>query len=171
MADVKTTVDRVDDVLRGIAELARSRVMVGIPENKDARRDGDRAGNALIGLVHEHGSPAKNIPARPWLRPGVQQGMPRILTISKNIGKAALDGKIDVVEQGFHAVGLAAVNAVRARISSNIPPPLSPRTIAARRRRTKGSKYRRKAKTASEVVTLIDTAQLRNAVSYVVRKT
>ena len=171
MADVKGTIDRSAEIVRAIQELARTRVLVGIPQEKTARRDTTRATNALLGYVHEMGSPANNVPARPWLVPGIQQGMPDIKRALQAIGKAAIEGRERAVEQGFHAVGLIAQNAVRARIRSNIPPPLKPATIAARRRRSKGSSYRRKATTASDVTALIDTAQFLNSTGYVIRKT
>jgi hypothetical protein len=167
---VKTPIDRVAEVLRNLEALARTRVLVGIPEERNARSDG-KASNALIGYIAENGSPAKNIPARPWLEPGVQQAMPQILKAQQGIGKAALEGRAGDVEQGLQAVGLLAQNAVRARISSNISPPLKPATIAARRRRSKGSTYRRTAQSAGDAVALVDTGQFRNAVSFIVKKT
>jgi hypothetical protein len=167
---VKVVIDRMPTVLKGIEAMTGTQVLVGIPEDKTTRTDG-RATNALIGYVHEVGSAARNIPARPWLVPGVQQAVPNIVRAQQGIASSAINGKVDAVEQGSHAVGLIAQNAVRAMISSNIPPPLKPATIRARQRRSKGSSYRRKATSAIDVTTLVDSGQLRASISYVVRKT
>jgi len=164
-----TKKDRTADILKGITELARTKVLVGIPEENTDRQDGP-ATNALLGYVHEFGSPARNIPPRPWLIPGAQNGLPQALDLMKTTAQAGLSGNATAVYRGLNAVGLTLQNTVRARISSNIPPPLAPSTIANRRRRSTGSAYRRKATTASDTTTLIDTGQLRNSISYTITK-
>lgn len=115
--------------------------------------------NATLAYIHNNGSPAQNIPARPTLIPGVEDAKDKIAKRFEDAGKAALDGSLDRVEKNFEAAGIAAQNAVRARIRSNTPPPLSPRTIAARKRRGHNSER-----------TLVETGQYLNAHTYVVRK-
>lgn len=166
---VKVTKDRTADIQKALADLVSTRILVGIPEEKNARDDGP-ATNSLIGYVHEKGSPARNIPPRPWLVPGVENAGEQIVGGLTNAGLAAIDGNAARVEQIMNAVGMAARNSVVERISSNIPPPLSPKTIAARRRRSKGSSYRRKATVAADTTTLVDKGELRGAITYVIRK-
>jgi hypothetical protein len=168
--DVRVVIHRTPEILRAIDEMTKTRVMVGIPAAKKDRKEKTPANNALIGYVHEHGSPAKHIPPRPWLRPGVKNAVPSVIRALKVLGKASLAGDKVAVDQGYHAVGLLLQNAVRAKISSNIQPPLAASTIRNRRRRSAGSKYRRKATTAADTRTLVDTGQLRNAITYIVRK-
>jgi hypothetical protein len=88
----------------------------------------------------------------------------------RNAGRAAIEGDAHRADQILTAVGIAGRNAVVKKISSNIPPPLKPATIRARQRRSKGSKYRRKAATAADTRTLVDTGQLRRSITSVVRK-
>jgi hypothetical protein len=171
---VRVTEDHTAELIANLRELARIKLLVGIPEQETERQDdaggSSHATNALIGYVAENGSPARNIPARPWLGPGIKAGQDQGLEVLKATATKALDGKAGEVEQGFNAAGIVFVNAVQARIRSNIPPPLAPATIRNRRRRSKGSTYRRKATTAADVVALIDTGQFLRSVSYVVKK-
>jgi hypothetical protein len=67
------------------------------------------------------------------------------------------------------AGGQAAVSGIKVRIVAGIPPPLSPVTVARRRIRSAGSSYRRRATTASDTTPLVDTAQMLNSVSFVLR--
>jgi hypothetical protein len=172
---VRIVEDHTAELIANLRELARYKLLVGIPEEKAERQDdggaSSHATNALIGFVAENGSPARNIPARPWLGPGIKAGQDQGLKVLKATATKALDGKAGEVEQGFNAAGIGFVNAVQSRIRSNIPPPLAPATIRNRRRRSKGSTYRRKATTAADVVALIDTGQFIRSVSYVVKKT
>jgi hypothetical protein len=162
------------ELIANLRELARYKLLLGVPEEKTEREDDagapSHATNALIGFVAENGLPARNIPARPWLGPGIKAGQEQGLKVLKATATKALDGKAGEVEQGFNAAGIVFVNAVQARIRSNIQPPLAASTIKNRRRRSKGSNYRRKATTAADVVALVDTGQFLRSVTYVLRK-
>src|ERR1700735_3211127 len=72
---VKITKDKLRDVVNSIRKLAKQEVMIGIPADESARlgEDGKPVGidNASLGYILETGSPARNIPARPFLAPGV----------------------------------------------------------------------------------------------------
>jgi hypothetical protein len=115
--------------------------------------------NAALAYIHNNGSPSRNIPARPTLLPGINDAKDRIVKRLEDGAKAALDGSKDRVEKNFMAAGQAAVDAVKRRIRSNTPPPLSPKTLAARRRR--GQRSTR---------TLVDTAQYLNSHTFVLKK-
>lgn len=156
---VTITKDRVADVLKQVKALTAQEVLVGVPAENAGRNDGDAINNAEIGYVQEFGAPERNIPARPFLLPGVEEAMPKIIDRMKAGGAKALSGDPGAASKTLNAVGLMAQNAVRAKINEGIPPPLSPRTLADRRARGRtGEKP------------LIDTGQLRNSVTYVVRK-
>lgn len=151
--------DKVSEVMKGIALLAGTRVMVGVPASKAAREDGQPINNAALAYIHDNGAPEANIPARPFLKEGVESAQAEINDGFRKVGEAALDGNPGAAERGFHAVGLKAQAAVRAKITAGPFQPLKPATLAARRRRGRtGTKP------------LLDTAQLRNAINYVVRK-
>ncbi len=156
------TKDNVEGFKKAIRELLKNDVLVGIPDTNAERApqpgEKDTASNALIGYVMETGSPAKNIPARPFLVPGVESVRDDIAAQMKRGGKAALDNKPGGVEQAQIATGLIAQSAVKAKITSNIPPPLAQRTLDERKQRG-----------VTRSNTLIDTGQLLNAVNFVVR--
>lgn len=156
---VKITVDKMASVIKAINELGAKDVLVGIPEGNTDRKSGDPATNALIGYVQEFGSPANNIPARPFLIPGVQDIQKPAADRLKVAAQRALSGDLSQAEKQLHAAGLMGQNSARAKINSNIQPKLSERTLAARR-----------ARGVTRENTLIDTGQLRNAITYVIRK-
>jgi hypothetical protein len=157
------------DIAAAIRRLSRKRLLVGIPQERDPRR-GEPIGNASLGYIHEFGSPARNIPARPFLVPGVESALPEIQQYLGEAARAALAGEEGGIDAGLTKAGLAAVNAVRLRIQAGIPPPLQPATVARRRQRTAGSRYRRQAETAADVTPLIDTGQLLASITYVLRE-
>jgi len=155
---VTITKDRMADVLKSIESLVKERTLVGIPATNAERRDGP-INNAALGYINEFGSPANNIPARPFLIPGVEAAQSKVVKQLRKGADQALDGKLDAADKALHSAGIVAVNAVRATLSEGIPPPLKASTIAARERRGRtGTKP------------LIDTGQLRNSLTYVIRK-
>ncbi len=142
--------------------LLKREVLVGIPAANAARdqEPGEKtaASNALIGYVMEYGSPAQNIPARPFLHPGVADAREGIQLHMKKAGQLALRGKTDEIGQELEKVGLIAAASVQRKITDGPFEPLKPATLAARRRRGRTGDH-----------PLIDTGQLRRAVTYVVR--
>lgn len=155
----QTIVDNVAKAIAGIEKLATTRVMVGVPAENGSRQDSQPINNAGLAYIHENGAPEAGIPARPFLKPGIETKQAEISEGLKKAGNAALDGKPDAVDRGFHRVGLIGQNAVRAKITDGPFTPLAEATLAARRARGRtGTKP------------LIDTGQLRNALTYVIRK-
>ena len=160
---VTVTEDRVADVLRAVQELTGTRVLAGIPASGAAREPepGEKSApnNALLGYLAEFGEPARNVPARPHLLPGIESVMPDIIQRMKAAGQAALSGKKTAVQAQFTAVGLLAQNGIRAYITDATFAPLAPRTLEQRKRRGRtGDKP------------LLDTGQLRRAYTYVIEK-
>lgn len=156
---VTVVVDNMSKLVEGVAFLAHHQVMVGIPDDKSQRKDPQQISNADLLYIHENGAPEAGIPARPTLRPGVesvQKETERRLALA---GQAALDARPQSARAQFEAIGMINASAVKNRINSNTPPPLRPGTLAARRRRG-----------VKRTNTLVDTGQMRNAVTYVVRK-
>ncbi|WP_250512694.1 hypothetical protein [Caballeronia sp. INDeC2] len=146
-------------IIKAINELGAKDVLVGVPEGNTDRKSGDPATNALIGYVQEFGSPANNIPARPFLIPGVQDIQKPASDRLKVAAQRALSGDLSQAEKQLNAAGMMGQNSARAKINSNIQPKLSERTLAARR-----------ARGVTRENTLIDTGQLRNSITYVIRK-
>lgn len=154
---VKITKDRVAEVIQAISKLAKKDVLVGIPDSAPGRNDGPIS-NAAIGYIQETGSPANNIPARPFLIPGVKDAQKDIAARFGAGAKQALSGNGTAAEASLHAAGLIGQNAARRKINNGPFEPLKESTLAARRRR---------GRTGTRP--LIDTGQLRNSLTYVIR--
>lgn len=158
---MKITTDNVAKVLSSIQELAGKQVLVGIPASKAEREEGNTEpiNNAQLGYIHEYGAPASNIPARPFLIPGVARAQESINNHLQKAAKAAMSGNDEKVDTELNATGLIAQAGARNEINNGDFEALSPVTLAARRKRGRtGDKP------------LIDTGQLRNAITYVIRK-
>ena len=167
--DTKVTIrdnsKALNDILRA---LNAQGVMVGIPAETAGRDDGP-INNAAIGYILETGAPERNLPARPFLHPGVASAAGDVAKIARTtLGRALTFGRTgsetnQVIQKGLVQMGIVAANAVKRRIDAGDFAPLAPSTIYAR-------KHRKSAPRDSEKP-LVDTGQLRNAVTYVVRKT
>lgn len=184
------------DVMKAINELSKTSVYVGIPglgvPGQSARTDSSGITNAELGYIHETGSPAQNIPARPFLRPGVNDSKKRWSRYLEQAATAAMKGDKDVMHRAFEAAGSVAASAVKNKITAGIPPPIKPATMAARARHRGGKTKAQRAKRAAEraayrrlygahakadwivsdtnITPLVDTAQLLNSITYVVEK-
>jgi hypothetical protein len=185
---VKKIIDNVTEISGRVEELTHTDVLVGIPKEKNTRRDSP-IGNAALAYIHEFGSPAHNIPARPFLYPGLKRVRGPIIEEMHKASQAALTGEGFNVDMSMHRVGIIARNSVVKEITDPNPPftPLKPATIRARLRRTAAGRRKLKqikgqgksltqwaaetdAAGSLNVHPLIDTAQLRAAITYVVRK-
>jgi hypothetical protein len=162
--------DRLPELLAATKALTENDLLVGIPEENNARPDGAIT-NSALGYIHETGSPGSNIPARPWLEPGVRSSTDNIVSALKVGATDAMNGDRQGAMKGLAVAGVIAVNAVVAYVLAGIPPPLASRTVAARRQRSKGSTYRRKATTATDVTPLWDTGEMvGRATTWVIRR-
>jgi hypothetical protein len=161
---VKITGKGLAGVSTNLRLLSTVELLVGFPADTTERsaEDGGDEGitNAYLAYMHDNGAPEINVPARPFMDPAIKSVESKVADGFKAIGKQVLDGGgAGAVERGYHNVGLTCQLAIQNTINSNIGPPLSPRTLAARRRRGhEGTK------------TLVETAAMRNAASYAIRK-
>lgn len=154
---VKITRDKMAAVIKAVSALSKKDVLIGIPDSSPERKEGPIS-NAQIGYILDKGSPVKNIPARPWLVPGVQDAQAKCAERLKQGATAALSGNPAGADAALTAAGLTAEMSVKTKINSNIQPELAESTLEARRRRG-----------VTRENTLVDTAQLRNSVTHVVR--
>ncbi len=121
-------------------QLTKTRLLVGIPGDATPRepapgQKGTPPSNAVIGYVMEYGEPSMNIPARPFLLPGVRAAKPEITKGMHRAVVGALSGKPTEIKAGFTQAGLAAQVSVQATMIAGGFAPLSDRTIEARARR------------------------------------
>jgi hypothetical protein len=174
--------DNYDKITKALERLAGTHVMVGIPAANDHRSD-SAPSNATLGYIHEVGSPANNIPARPFLVPGVRSSEREWTKYMVQAGQAAFRGDEGVLDRALNAAGQTAVTAVKKTIVAGIPPPLKPGTVAARARHKGDAAFNQAYRqwhanyrpghtevTSGGVTPLIDTAQLINSITYVVKK-
>lgn len=183
---VTKVIDKSAGLLGALKKLPKQDVCIGIPEDTSGRAEEDSINNATIGYIAEHGAPEKNIPARPWLVPSITAAKPRIIKYMKQAGKAALEGKPDVMKRALEAAGITGETSARKLVNAGIAPALADSTLKARARRGKGAaKGIRLAKGAAAELAaraggaepstenakpLVDTGNFRKAISYVVRQ-
>lgn len=175
-------------ILERVEKLTRSYVVVGIPE-EDNKRAGDKKGpvnNAVLGYVHEFGSPINNIPPRPFIRPGVNAVKDLIAPVLQNGLTREVNGKKHATDQALRQVGMLATDSIKKTIVHGDFEPLKPATIRNRARDRKDSvihkakaEYKKliaegytdaQAQAAAGIKPLIDTAQLLNSINFKVRK-
>lgn len=190
---VRVIRDDVAKTLGAIKKLTGLDVLVGVPSTKADRDDGEPINNAQLAYIHTFGStiqvPAREqtigrrgnrfaraadadrmtthtipahevvIPPRPFLEPGVKNAQPKTTPRLKRAAELAVQGDFDGAEKELHKAGLIAQNEVRAVINAGVAPPLAESTL--RNRRSRGR---------TGTVPLIDKGELRNSISYVVRK-
>jgi hypothetical protein len=122
--------------------------------------------NSTLAYIHENGSPINNIPPRPFLKPGIQGSKERWINHMAAAGKAAMEGNKHEMDLSLNRAGMIALLAVKNTITAGIPPPLAPRTVAAR----KAKHPTRKAQSAKDMTPLVDTGQMLNSLTYVIRR-
>ena len=154
---LSTVKDNLPGLLEAFRGLEKREVLVGVPADNTDREE--TMTNATLAYIHDNGSPARNIPARPFMEPGIKSAKAKI---AKQFGFAAkrfISGGAEEASRDLNKVGLIAQAAIRAKINEGIGPELAKSTLAARRKRGRtGTKP------------LVDTAQLRNSINYVVRE-
>lgn len=156
---IKVRKDRLREIKKKLKELAKYDLLVGVPQEKSERKQnvqGEEASepitNAELMFIHSNGSPARNIPKRPTIEPTIEENQKTISEKFKKIAQSMLDNKSDGKEE-LEKLGIWVVNKIKARFGSDELAPLKEATIKA-----KGSDR-----------PLIDTGQLRNSVTYIVR--
>lgn len=177
---LKITYDGVPKLFAALNSLTRSETLVGVPAENSSRppTPGEPAGmtNAALAYIHDNGAPEANIPARPFMVPGIKNAMPKVEGIMLKMAQYALKGSTAQVNAGFERVGFECVNSITTLIRAGIAPPLAEMTL--RKRLAKGDikaqyELNRRAAgygaTTQLVKPLIDTAEMLKSITYVVR--
>jgi hypothetical protein len=174
--------DRTKALVEATRALTKQDVLVGVPgETNFKGREAGEPSNAALAYIHDNGAPEANIPARPFMRPGMKAAKKAIVVQLRLAGRAAIDGDSSKVTARLHAAGLAAVASIRAVITAGIPPPLAESTVEKRISRRASGTWRRKrrAEVAANAAgaapgegiftPLVDTGALRAAITHVIR--
>lgn len=159
------TKDFTEDFKQIIKRFRNDAVLVGIPRENDAREDGEEITNAALLAINNFGSPANNIPARPVMAIGIKNAQDQIAEEFKKAAKTVLSKGVEALETYYERAGIIASQSVKKAINDQdfggAPGP-SEATLKARKyigkTGFKGTK------------SLIVTAQMRNAITYVVSK-
>lgn len=122
-----------------------SSVVVGLPAGSNDYPAGTSV--IAVGIVHEFGSPAANIPARPFLRTSIKENRRKYLGLFKMLARKMVDGKSDM-ETSLKKLGAIAAVDVQSKITDIKTPPLRNRV---------GNP-------------LIDTGHMRQSITYEVRE-
>jgi hypothetical protein len=181
---IKTTVKKQDngkplgELLKSIAKM---QVYVGIPEEKTGRKKGP-VNNAQLLYIHTNGSQLKGIPKRPVIEPALEAKENKE-AITSELGEAVkslLDKKPAQAKMHLKRAGMIGQNAARDWFedSRNGWVPNSLETARRKAMKIKGKGKKQFNQLISEGASvqhveisrpLIDTAQMRKAIIYVVK--
>jgi len=159
---LKITKDFTKNFNEILSKLKNDKVLVGVPEDTSKRKDGEKINNATLLAIMNFGSPSNNIPAWPILEIGIEKAKE---AVSKQFALAAeksLSGGTAAVDTYYERAGIIASDSVKRVLNDQVEAPQGrplEGTIKARKRKGfKGSKY------------WLVTGQLRNSITYVVKK-
>ncbi len=195
--EVKVLADNLGDILKSIQEVATASVLVGIPDDKSKRKpkpgkkqpkitNAQLLHNHTHGIrkkpmrqemaktmrtkpyseayemyIQEHGSPLWHAPPRPVIEPAIENSAKDLQALMDDAAAEGIAGNHAAFYRKLRVVGMEAQNRARAWFEDlkNNWEPNKPSTIKGK---SKGKKISDKP--------LIDTAQLRRSITYVVKK-
>lgn len=156
--------DNWNSLIRAMNFIRNTEVYVGIPDEQNKREEesAEEITNAELLYIHTNGSPVNNIPARPVIEPAIRKDSDRLENMMKKAAELAFDNKEEEAINQLKKTGMRAQNVSRAWFvnQENGWPPNSDSTIA------KKSKGKPKGYVPRP---LIDTGQLRKAITYFVK--
>lgn len=154
-----------------LEKLSKSEIYVGFPasaKNEDGLTIAKYARwNNYGTFTHdENGSTTKRIPARPFFTEGFyfEKYQERRTKLAKHLVKQISNGKL-TTEEACGRLGIEAVNNVRDSILTGPWAPNKPSTMARKLAKSKGKKSKYGVKP------LVDTGDMINAVTYIVKDT
>jgi len=176
----KVVLNKLPGLFSAMSKITKQELFVGVPQDKTVRKDEKAAmNNATLAYIHDNGSPANNIPARPFMKPGIEASSGPVAQRFKAAAKQALHGELAAAKSNLNAAGLAAQSAIKNAINEGIAPPLKDATLKARIRNktaVKGAKMELASRQAGNQAgmayakPLVATGQLRNSISYVLKE-
>lgn len=177
------TKDNLGEITKVLEHLAKQDVLVGIPQAEASRKEG-KLNNAELAYIHSNGSPKNNIPARPFLEPSIINNKRQVVKQQTKALRDALDGNTAQADADLHDLGLLGQSLAKGWFTDprNHWAPLSPYTVEQRLKkkfkspeaRAQGmEEYLQSIQIEGGTPTerpLIDSGQLRNAITYVIRQ-
>lgn len=175
-------VNNLPKLKASLKKMVENAVFVGVPSEtanvRNELQDTSPINNATLAYIHQNGSPAQNIPARPFMTIGIDNAKePALAQLKKAAGDQLEKTDSANVTRGLKLAGQIAENAIKAAINSSIAPQLADSTLRARARRgRKGAIAELKSRqegnepSTENARTLVDTGAMRNSIKYVIRK-
>jgi len=165
--------------IKRLQSLRKMKILVGIPEANSTRKKGKKINNAALLYLHTKGSPLRNLPSRPVIEPALeaQDNADKISDDLREVAKMIIDGEFAKAKSFMGVTGQDAVNIIKAWFDDprNNWEPNKDATVKAKLRKTRRSlKWRKKKFEEYEAGTeginkvLVDTAQMKNAIVYVI---
>lgn len=172
--------DNMPELRAALRVLMRDEVLVGYPEDTTERDDPESKAqgitNASLAYIHDNGAPEANIPARPFMIPGIEACQEQVTSILARSAQYVLAGNVSKVKEGFERVGLAAVGSIQSTIRNGIGPALAEVTLikrAAKGRKGAQAELDRRAEGYAPgldlATPLMDTNEMLKSTNYVVR--
>lgn len=175
----------MEEIADALRVLTQAEVLVGVPaEEADTGRKDGEPNNAELAYIHDNGAPEANIPQREFMRPGINK-VRDVLSdkLGRGMGAVLRGDGMKAVERTFNQVGIVAATSIKETINEGIPPPLSDATLRNRMRKgRKGGggwrlgaaqeldrRWDGQAPSVEFAKPLVDTAAMRNSVTYVIR--
>lgn len=144
---------RLKQVMKRAEQLNRMQLVVGIPNDENSRENSDGITNAELGVIHEFGVPESSIPERSFMRSTASEE-------SENLGRLGNAQIAECLEANasahdvFATIGIYLRGKIVEKITDGEFEPNNENTV-----KHKGSSK-----------PLIDTGQLRGAITYEVRE-
>lgn len=158
-------IDNYRSLKRAIDFIKNHEVYVGIQDSGNEREEeqNNEVTNAELLYIHTNGSPVRNIPSRPVIEPAIRNDSERLHKMMAKSAQYAFDGDNEKALDQLKKTGMRGQNISRDWFydEDNGWPPDSPGTIQAKKSKHKVKGY--------EPRTLIDTGQMRNAITYFVK--
>lgn len=117
---------------------------------------------AYVATIHEFGSPSRNIPARPFMRPTIAREKENWIEFIEQESRKIMQGR-QTAPQMLEMLGLSISGEIARSISEVTQPPLKESTIAAKRR-----KLADQTTTGALDKPLVETGLMLESVTYVV---
>lgn len=150
-----------------IKESIKTQILVGIPASDAVEKDGNTVYLADIAAINNFGSKSANIPARPFGSTLMENYGGEIKKFySKEIGDS-LKGKRPM-KQALDRVGFIAAGFMKQNLSAGKWEPNAPITVFGGWMSRGGKSFFVKGKKSSHP--LIDTGEMRRAITWVLRK-
>lgn len=160
---IVVTSDFTENFNKVIDRFKNDSVLVGIPEQTAERKEGEDEEpitNAAILAINEFGSPINNIPARPVMAIGIRNAAEPIAEQFKSAVVNTFKQGFSALDNYYNRAGIIASTSVKKAINSQegIEGPAESTLDARKARGFRGIKA------------LIVTGQMRNAITYVLKR-